>query len=117
MVRVKIAKNHCTGKHGEFSMPMYYGHGIDDVRCTVEWLVAEKWWSLKDGTLITRGEVQGKEVWKLNQFLQAVTDDQLQEIAQTAWDTIDAGLRRRGRWAVNPEETEEPAEEPEMFEE
>lgn len=103
-VVVKVSKNHATGKHGKFEIPMYYGYGIDDVRCCIEWLCQEMYWKMNSGSVSTQGEFGDQKVWKAAALAQHCKDPQnykkLRRVVQTAWDEIEAGLRMQGRYAV-----------------
>ena len=51
LTRVRVSKNHVTGAHADFSVPFYYGYGIDDYRCSIQWMVDNGMWKIEKGNL------------------------------------------------------------------
>jgi RecA/RadA recombinase len=105
VARVRISKNHATGKHLDFNMPIYYGYGIDDERCCIMWLIAEGIWKGKEfgGDVITNGEFGPKE-WKCSALAQAIRAhvphrSRLSALMQESWDAIEQKCRRPGRYS------------------
>jgi RecA/RadA recombinase len=49
--KVKIAKNHITGREGEVEVPIYYSHGIDDTGSCIDYLVSEGYWKKSQGNI------------------------------------------------------------------
>lgn len=116
LARVKLTKNHATGKHLDFVLPMYYGYGIDDEQCTLRWMVAKEGagevWKMSAGTLTTRGECGLNKAYKLGDFIRAVrTSPEFKEryldAVQMAWDEMEALLRRPGRYSGTCEDAPE----------
>ncbi len=105
VARVRISKNHATGKHLDFNLPIYYGYGIDDERCCIMWLIAEGIWKGKEfgGDVVTNGEFTGKKEWKASDLAtyirrNLVQRDELRKIMQESWDAIEQKCRRPGRY-------------------
>jgi len=106
LARVKLTKNHATGKHLDFVMPLYYGYGIDDEQCSIRWMISKEGgepWKLSGGTLTTRGECGLNKTYALADFVRGVRDgtyrEQYLDAVQLAWDEMEAQLRRPGRYS------------------
>ena len=116
LARVKLTKNHATGKHLDFVMPMYYGYGIDDEQCTLRWMTSKdgagEVWKMSAGVLTTRGECGLGKTYQLADFVRAVrtdptTREQYLDAVQLAWDEMEALLRRPGRYSGRTDEAPE----------
>ena len=44
MVKCDIKRSRKTGRRSIIDVPIYYGHGIDDVGCMIDYLLYEKHW-------------------------------------------------------------------------
>lgn len=114
LARVKLSKNHATGKHLDFVMPMYYGYGIDDEQCTLRWITspdAGNVWKMSKGVLTTREECGLRKTYNLSDFVRGVRNGELREqyldAVQLAWDEMEAQLRRPGRYSGRTDEASE----------
>lgn len=101
LVRVRVDKNHATGKHLDFDMPMYYGWGIDDERCSIRWMLEQKVLT-KRGTGILCPWTN--EAFNEKQLANAVRSDprvkaDFMKYLQEAWDKIEAQVRRPCRYS------------------
>jgi len=115
VARVKISKNHATGCHMQFDLPIYYGYGVDDVRANILWLCEIKAWKMGEkGALKTGGEF-GEGQWTVNTLASHVEKENLQlhlaKITGNAWRELDAQLRRPGRYSQTSGNTESDTDE------
>ena len=112
-VMFKITKNHTTGLHGRLSVPMYYGHGLDDLQCCVDWMVLEKFWTLKAGVVGDDKARMGKKSFTV-ESLRKLDEDGMKkflQVIQESWDEVERSVKRPGRWSLEAE-----PESPEVFE-
>jgi recombination protein RecA len=115
VARVQLKKNHATGKHLDFNIPLYYGYGIDDERCCIMWLISEGVWKGKEfGSEVTTNGEFGVKEWKCSALAQAIrahetNQSRLTNLMQESWDAIEQKVRRPGRYGggVEAEGTEE----------
>ena len=107
LTRVRVSKNHVTGAHADFAMPFYYGYGIDDFRCSIQWMVDNGMWKLGGGTLSF-----GKYAFGLDSASQELHTfatrlrkgeqplvDQFQLAIQKGWDYLENECRQSGRYS------------------
>ena len=116
LARVKLTKNHATGKHLDFVMPLYYGYGIDDEQCTLRWMTSKdgagEVWKMSAGVLTTRAECGLPKIMPLSEFVRAVRTlepfrEQFLDAVQLAWDEMETLLRRPGRYSGRTDEAPE----------
>jgi RecA/RadA recombinase len=102
LTRIRVDKNHATGKHLDFDMPIYYGWGIDDERCSLRWLTEQGFWA-KDGQKInTKGFIPDRLSEKeLSSLLRKDKDLNLKFLAflQSSWDDLEKQIRRPNRYS------------------
>lgn len=110
LVRVRIDKNHATGKHLDFNMPIYYGWGIDDERCSIQWLLEQKVWVKTGRHVNTKGFTEGK-VTEKELAVKLRNDAKLRRrfhvLLQTEWDSIESKIRKPGRYSGKGENEED----------
>ncbi len=104
-VRVKLAvkKNRITGKRAEVEVDIYPSYGIDDIGSVVDYLVEEKWWARRQGSIAaSEFEVTGTR----EQVIQHIEDNHLQvqmrELAGKCWNSVAeaCALKRAKRYEV-----------------
>jgi RecA/RadA recombinase len=104
IARVKVTKNHVTGSYVDFQMPIYYGYGIDDFRCSMQWMADNKLWEMKEGKLRTGKYGYGlKADYDLNDFIKGLRAgqgvDDFQSAIQQGWDLVESECRQPGRYS------------------
>jgi len=90
--KVKVKKNHITGKERVVIVPIYHSCGIDDVGGMIDYLVDEKVWPERDGVIKVTG--MGPEFsMKREKLIQKILDEDLwqdlREIVGEAWREIE----------------------------
>lgn len=96
---VLVRKNRVTGKIGKArsaTIPIYYGHGIDDIGSIVDYLVAEKVFTPADPDEKRRPQFKIPDVdfvgtrGKIIQFIESTNSEELfQDMAATVWKEIE----------------------------
>lgn len=92
--RIKIKKNHLTGKNWSLSLPIYHAHGIDDIESCIDYLVDEGKWK-KSNSKIVAPEFD-LETTKEKFICQIQEDDlepKLRKIVTDVWQETEAKLR------------------------
>ena len=102
--RVKVTKNHVTGSYADFTVPIYYGYGIDDFRCSIQWMVDNKLWDLGAGVLTTgRYRFGLPEKIDLASFVKGLRAGEgvaeFQSAIQQGWDLVESECRQPGRYS------------------
>jgi recombination protein RecA len=90
-IRCKVSKNQITGKKREIAFWAFDNFGIDDIRTSIEFLLAEKVWA-RVGGWINAGEFGKLQVGELVRKIEEGLVGKLNEVVQGTWDDIEASL-------------------------
>ena len=117
LARVRLSKNHVTGRHLDFVMEIPFGYGVDDERTVVRWMcdpTGAGLWKLGKGVITTKGECGLAKEYKASEFVAMARKDiafraMYLQAVQQAWDELEKQLRKPGRYggAVVEQEDEE----------
>ena len=102
--RIKIKKNHVTGRQGETTVPIYHSHGIDDVGSCVDYLIGENIWDMtKQGVVRVVGlgpdwEASREKV--VQRIEHEGLEDDLQDLVGEVWQEIQdaVSVKRKQRY-------------------
>jgi len=101
-IKIRVSKNHITGKLREGFLWVYSGMGVDDTKTNVDFLLTEKVWARVGGWIVPVGLYEGK--FQMRDLLKKIEEDRkerlLKRLVQKRWDEIEAGLElgRRPRY-------------------
>ena len=102
--KVKIVKNHITGKDKIVEIPIYHSHGIDDIGGCVDYLVSEGIWSKnKSGTIEVHGIGQ-KFSGRMDDVVRRIEEDgmleDLRDLVGMTWHDIEKAceVKRQRRY-------------------
>ena len=101
-VKAKVSKNKVTGKVREVAFPIFYDYGVDDIKSSIEWLVAEGFW--KKTKLTIHAEELGLS-GTADKLVKAIEEKgqerQLKKIVEKGWVEIEEGLKlnRKSKYA------------------
>lgn len=100
----EVKKNRVSGKTGKdrsVQIPIYYGHGIDDIGSCVDFLIAEKHWT-KSQAGFDAGEmlIQGSREKIIRHIEKEGLEPKLRKIVAELWTQIDQEclVRRKKRY-------------------
>lgn len=96
-VRVRLSKNHATGKRIDFQIPLLYGYGVDDVRACEQWLDDEGYFK--------REKIgDNRKGWRKEM---RTNPDALLDLMQVEWNRVESIVRKSGRYCDEVESAEE----------
>jgi len=102
--RVKVKKNHITGRMGDVEVPIYHSHGIDDVGCNVDYLLAEGIWAKnKKGIIKATGIGPAMELQReklIRQIEEKGLEEDLAELVGETWKGVEeaTAVKRKSRY-------------------
>jgi RecA/RadA recombinase len=107
LARVRLSKNHVTGRHLDFVMEIPFGYGVDDERTTVRWMcdpTGAGLWKLGKGVVTTKGECGLEKEYKASEFVSLARKsgdfrNAYLMAVQQAWDNLEKQLRKPGRYS------------------
>lgn len=105
LVRVKVDKNHATGCHFEFDMPVYFGYGIDDEITTILFLLQRKVWKKNGAFIDTNGFIDVKlSQRQLAEKIRADSDlkSKFNQLFFEAWTKMQESVVLPNRYEVAP---------------
>jgi len=102
--RIKVKKNHITGKMGDVEVPIYHSHGIDDVGCNVDYLLTESVWKKNSKGIITATglgptmELQREKL--IRQIEEKDLEEDLAELVGDTWEGVQkaTAVKRKPRY-------------------
>lgn len=93
-IKIRVSKNHITGKLREGFLWVYSGMGVDDTKTNVDFLLTEKVWSRVGGWIVPVGLYDGK--FQMRDLLKKIEEDRkerlLKRLVQKKWDEIEDSL-------------------------
>lgn len=93
-IKFRGSKNHITGKKRDASLWVYDGLGVDDLKTSVEYLVAESVWPKNKGWIDALHLGVRFQVRDLIKYIEANRLElKLQELMQQTWDASEAALK------------------------
>ncbi len=96
-LKVKVSKNHITGKLREVQMWVYTGLGIDDIKTSINFLLSEGAWGKAGGYIIPTNLIPGDQKFHISDLIQKIEKDKLQDklnkLVQRKWDQRENGLK------------------------
>jgi RecA/RadA recombinase len=96
-VNVKITKNKVTGKRREFSFPILYDYGIDDISSCIDWLLEYKFWEKVQGGFI-ENDLTEKKMRESNLIKHIESNNlvyQLKEVVGKCWAIVEKELQEK----------------------
>ena len=92
-VKVKVKKNHFTGKLREVQLDIIHNYGVDDIGSMIDWMVKEGFWKKTAQTIDTGGDFINGTKEKLSKHIDSENyEDELIQIVATCWKEIEDSL-------------------------
>lgn len=90
----EVTKNKLNGKRREIEFDIYDDYGIDDVACSVDFLIKAKHWDKKKETIIAHDlNMEGGRPKLIQKIENEQAEKELQKIVGEAWNNIEEKLR------------------------
>jgi len=101
--KIKVRKNHVTGRGRTVVIPILHASGVDDVGSCVDWLVAEGVWKSEKGRITVSGlgpQFSGNREQVVEEIEGREMEDDLRELLAREWKDIDcnSGVKRKPRY-------------------
>jgi len=98
---LRVKKNRFKGKDRMIEIPIYYSYGIDDVGSCIDYLVSEKHWKKRDGSIIApEFDFKGKRNSLIQHIINNNMEKDLGEVVMDAWQEIERAIdiKRKPRY-------------------
>jgi recombination protein RecA len=95
-IKCRVSKNHITGKKRDLALWVYDGHGIDDLKTSIDFLTAEGCWPKLGGWIDAQAlgvKLQMKEL--IHYIENNRLEDRVAGVLQETWTKIEEALKLR----------------------